>query len=379
MAQRSSRKGKGRKKQPELRTGGGRRAKAERSREREAAGARTTETGPAIRMRPAGAAGLAFLLLLAWLGVAAVAVAGLLLDRWYVVGYPDSLWLFVAIGCVVVAPAVGRLSRSSLDPHGWGAQSLLVPMFLFVAEAILGPKCPVGADCAAVGARGALGVVGSLVVILVLAMAAWALARWMYGLASYRRPAQGRVGFGITTVAFLTLLVFPGSVLAATLLGADLFIRDTPELAERATTEVDRECFGLSGAPQLVARPAPAGYNPLWTTFAVRRADEDRPGVGRDSLPRNWTTLPFVHPYEATISFNQDHQVVSVTCRRIGPGTGNAVAADLARDEPDSNPLSPKNIGSEFHPRFFTQGVAGPSEQAKEADAAGDDAAGDAG
>lgn len=365
MAQRRSRKGKVRNKQPELRTGGGRAAKAARSRERHEDVARSTATGPAVRMRPAGPAGVALMLVIAWLGVAGVAAVGLLLDRWNVVGYPDSAWLYVAFGCVAVAPAVGRVSRGRLDADGWGVQSLIVPVALFIAEAVAGPPCPVGADCASVGARGTLGLPLSLALIAILAFGAWRLARWQQGTAERRRPAQGRVRHYIAALAMLALMVFPGSVLAAALVGTDLLTRDTPERALEARDQVEQECYGLEDAPPLVARPAPIGYNSDWITFAVRREGEDRSGIGKKKLPENWANLGYVHPYEATVSFNEDGELVSLTCRRVGPGTGTAVADDLVQEEPDSNPLSPKTTGSEFLPRFFTQGVAGPTEEAK--------------
>lgn len=366
MAQRNSRKNRARKKQPELRTGGGRKAKAERSRARGEVAERSASAGPAVRVRPAGPLGMGFLLLMAWLGVALIAGVGLYLDRWNVFGYPDSLWLYVAFGCATIAPAVGRVARGSLDADAWGLQSLVVPAGLFVAEAIVGPSCPVGADCAAIGARGALGLPLSLLVIAALAFVSWALARWMYRSAEYKRPGQGRVRYRYAAVAMLMLLLFPGTVIAAALVGTDLFSRDAPELALEAQQQVEEECYGLQEAPELVSRAAPRGYNPGWITFAVRRAREDRPGIGKDKLPSDWTGLDYVHPYEATVSFNQNGDVVSISCRRVGPGTGNAVADDLVQPEPDSNPLSPKTIGMEFLPRFFTQGVAGPSEEAKQ-------------
>jgi hypothetical protein len=56
---------------------------------------------------------------------------------------------------------------------------------------------------------------------------------------------------------------------------------------------------------------------------------------------------------------------VNVTCRKVGPGSGDAAADDLTQGELESNPLSPKTTGSQFLPRFFTQGVAGPTEEGK--------------
>lgn len=375
MAQRSSRSSKGTKsrgrKQPELRTGGGRRAKAERSRERHAAVARSAPTGPAVRMRPAGLIGYLWVLLFAWAGVAAVAVVGRLLDRWDTVGYPDSLWLYAAIGVVAVAPAVGRVARSGADADAWGVQALLVPAGLYVAELLIGPDCPNGAACQSIGARGWLGTPLSIVVLVVAAFAAWALARWAYRLAANRRPASGRVRYGIAAVAMLTLLLVPGTVLAAALVGTDLLVRDAPDLAKDAATQVEQECFGLDDAPSLDVRAAPRGQNPQWTTYAVRRSHEGRPGIGKRSLPSDWVGLDEVYPYEATVSFNSDGEPVTVSCGKIAPQAGKATAADLTQPDPEStDAIANKTIGHEFLPRFLADGQIGPTEEAKKQQAA---------
>ena len=299
---------------------------------------------------------------------------------------------------VPASRAVGRVARTARDADLWGAQALLVPAALFVLETVVGPSCPIGGQCGAIGARGSLGLVGALALIAVLALGAWGLARWQYRVGASHRPQTGRVRYRIAATVMFGMLVFPGLVLAAAGLGADVWLRDTPSLVPLAEKEVRDDCYGLVDAPALAVRAAPDGYNPAWTTFAVRRENENRPGVttggGDDAaadaakpadptakdaadkdtkpatkprtrpLPKNWAELGYVHPYEATVSFNERGDVVSITCRRIGPGTGNAVADDLVQPEPDSNPLSPKTTGSQFLPRFFTQGVAGPTEEA---------------
>lgn len=345
-------------------------------------------------MRPAGRGGMALMLGVAAVIVLCVVLVGLALGRWDAFGYPDTLWLYVAIGFAVAAPAVGRVSRGPLDPDVWALLAVVVPTGLFVAEAIFGPGCPIGADCSTVGARGSLGTVLSLVVIALLAAICWVLARWMYGAAIKRRPASGRTNAKITALAMLTLLLFPGTVVAAALIGTDLLVRDTPGLAESATRQVEQDCFDIGESPDLVARSAPEGYGTVWRTFAVRNAGEDRKGVrndpkpapakatGKDAgagtvkdstkrpakptyepLPDDWSTLAYVHPYEATVSFNGDGEPVHVTCRKVAGG--QAVQDDLVTDEPDSNPMSPKTIGANFLPRFFTQGVAGPTEEGR--------------
>lgn len=398
MAQRNSRKGKGKgNKNPELRTGGGRRAKAERSQARQVQAERSTPGGPPVRMRPAGTGGFLFVLLIAWLAVAGLALVGLWFDRWNLLSYPDSLWLYVAFGAFAVAPAVGRVARTERDADAWGAQALLVPTALFVMDTIVGPSCPTGGECGAIGARGSLGLFWSIVVIVALALGAWGLARWQCRVAVANRPQHGRVRYRIAAMTMVGMLLFPGLVLAAGAVGTDLWLRDAPSLVPLAKKEVRDDCYGLGAAPEFAVRAAPDGYNPDWTTFAVRRANEDRPGVTTpgstpaedapnatdakdakddtdakdakatkpktEDLPTDWASLSYVHPYEATVSFNRDGDVVSVTCRRIGPDSGNAVADDLVQPEPDSNPLSPKSTGSQFLPRFFTQGVAGPTEE----------------
>lgn len=369
-------------------------------------------------MRPPGAGGWATVLLVAWLGVAGVAAIGMALDRWEVVGYPDSLWLYVGFGCAVVAPAVGRVSRGPVDADAWGLQALVVTSLLFVAEAMFGPKCPIGADCSTIGARGSLGLLLSLVVIASLAALAWGLARWMYRAAARRRPASGRVSARFAALGMIALLLFPGTVVAAAIVGTDLLVRDTPDLALEGAREVADTCFGFADAPRLIARAAPEGYYTGWRTFAVHQADEDRPGTlrtaeppadatdpdkpdanaakpatkqdkaakaqakveakpRRDKLPADWATLDYVHPYEATVSFNERGDAVHVTCRKVS-GSDVAVADDLVQTEPDSNPMSPKTTGVEFLPRFFTQGVAGPDKAAQQAArTAKDDAGGE--
>jgi hypothetical protein len=339
------------------------------------------------------------------LGVAAciiigVVLAGYLLGRWDTFGYPDTLWLYVAMGFAVAAPAVGRVSRGPLDPDVWALLAVVVPTGLFVAEAIFGPSCPIGADCSTIGARGSLGLLLSLVVVALLAAISWGLARWMYSAAMKRRPASGRVNGRITAIAMLTLLLFPGSVVAAAVIGTDVLMRDTPKLASAAAEQVEEECFDFAASPDLVARSAPEGYNTGWRTFAVHNVDEDRKGIQNDPepaddtskdtatgadkdkhkdkdkdarkapakptfepLPDDWATLGYVHPYEATVSFNEAGEPVHVTCRKVA--SGQAVQDDLVTEEPDSNPMSPKTTGATFLPRFFTQGVAGPTEEGK--------------
>jgi hypothetical protein len=366
MAQRKNRSSKGTKNNPDLRTGGGRRAKAERAEARRRSAEHDDRGRVPVRMRPGGAVGMAWFLIIGALIVAAVVYAALWLDRWNVVSYPDTLWMFVAFGLLTAAPSVGRVSRTVRDADLWGALALLLPASLFAIEAIAGPGCPTGADCATVGARGSLGIIWSIVLILLVAVVAWALARWQYRASYAKRPPHGgHVTITGMAVAMFGMLLFPGIVIGAATVGADWLLRDMPKLAVDAREQVERECYGLTAAPSLEVRSAPQGYNSDWMTFAVRRADEDRKGIKGAQIPKQWATLDIVHPYEATVSFTSDGQLVNVACRRVGPGTGNAVPDDLAPPVVESNPLSPKTTGQQFLPRFFTQGQAGPTEEGK--------------
>jgi len=317
-------------------------------------------------MRPAGIPGYLWVVLLAWLGVALVAYVGQLLDRWDTVSYPDTLWMYVAFGTIAVAPAVGRVARRAADANAWGVQALLVSGGLLAAEELAGPGCPRGGACDAIGARGALGLPLSIVLVAVLSLVAWMFARLAYRRGAQRRPSHGRVRYSIVAGAIALLLIVPGAVIAAALIGADKVLRDTPDLALAALQEVEEECYRLTRAPALAVRAAPDGTNPGWTTFAVRRASEQRPDVGKKRPPSDWADLDDVHPYEATVSYNSKGEAVdTISCRRIGPDSGNATKDDLTDGEVESNPLSPKTTGSSFLPRFFTQGIAGPSEEAK--------------
>jgi hypothetical protein len=286
--------------------------------------------------------------------VALVVLLGYLLHRWDILSYPDSLWLYTLIGTVAVAPALGRVSRGTSDADSWGAQALLVPLGMLVAEQVFGPSCPSGGDCQVVGARGAFGVVGSVVIIAVLAAAAWRLARWSYARARDRRPSHGRISYGITTLAVISSILILGIPLTAIFTGLDLWVRKTPKLVADAKADVINFCFSFDANPKLSVRPSPDGIDPLWSTFAVRRSAESRPGVGGAKLPSNWSTLDTVHPYEAVVSYS-DGGISSISCRRVSPDSGNAVKDDLVQNAPESNPLDPATTGSQFRPLFYSQ------------------------
>lgn len=362
MAQKSSRSKKV-KKQPELRTGGGRTAKAKRSQERQASAVHPSERGPVVRMRPGGAGGYLFLIVMGWLGTAAVVAGGYYLHRWDVFSYPDSLWLYTAIGSAAVAPALARFARSQRDVDAWLAQSVLVSLGMYVAEYILGPQCPPGGDCAVIGARGSLGLVWSLVIIVGLGVGAWTLARFMFERARDYRPATGRVKLATSFFALLWTMILIGAPLAAALTGVDVLTRRTPAIAQDAKTYVEDHCLALGASENLAVRGAPQGIASVWQTFAVRNADEHRPGVRIGSgktaqyakLPTNWGTLTTSYPYEALISYNGKN-VADLNCRMINPQDGNVTAADLQANVPTTNALDPMTLGSQFFPQFYTQG-----------------------
>jgi hypothetical protein len=369
MAQKSSRSKKV-KKQPELRTGGGRSAKAKRSQERQASAVRTTSSGPVVRMRPAGAPGYLFWIVMGWLGVAAVLGAAYYFNRWFVFSYPDSLWLYTAIGGAAVAPALASFARSQRDIDSWLAQTVLVSLGMYVAEYVLGPECPAGGDCAVVGARGSLGLVWSLVIIVGLGVGAWVLARFMFERARDRRPASGRVKVSTSFFALLWMLLLIGAPLAAAMTGVDMLTRATPGRAADAADYVENHCLQLGASSDLLVRPAPSGIASMWQTFAVRNADEDRPAVGkRNHLPKNWATYDSVLPYEALVSYNGD-EVADLNCRKIDPASGNATAADMQDNVPASNALDPQTTGSQFFPQFYTQGPHKPTPEETKAAAA---------
>ena len=370
MAQRSSRSNKKKsrskgevRKQPELRTGGGRTVKAERARARQAAATTGTSRGQAVRVRPPGGLAFAYVLLLSWIGVALVALLGHVLHRWDILSYPDSLWLYALIGTVAVAPALGRVARGTGDADSWGAQALLVPLGMLVAEQVFGPGCPAGGNCDVVGARGSFGLIGSIAIIVVLAAVAWQLARWSYGRSRDRRPAHGRITYGITTGAVVSSILLLGIPLTAVFTGLDLWVRKTPKLVADAKSDVVNFCFSFDANPKLSVRPSPDGIDPLWSTFAVRRSSESRPGVGGSKLPSNWSTLDTVNPYEAIVSYS-DGGISSISCRRVSPDSGNAVKADLVPNAPESNPLDPATTGSQFRPLFYSQDTSAIANKA---------------
>lgn len=363
MAQRNSRSKK-LKKQPELRTGGGRTAKAKRAQEREASAVRTTSHGPIVKMRPEGFGGYLFLILMGWIGVAAIAAAAWYLDRWAVFSYPDSLWLYIAIGGAAVGPAIASYSRSHRDLDAWLLQTVLVSLGAYIAEYYLGPECPKGGDCAVIGARGSLGMIWSLVTIVGLGIGSWILARLLFNRARDRRPATGRVKLATSFFAISWSLLLMGAPLGAAMVGVDMLTRGTPKLAANASTYVENHCLELGASEDLLVRGAPQGIASMWKTFAVRNGDENRPAARKgQKLPSDWANLKSAYPYEALVSYN-DGEVVDLNCRKVDPGSGNAVPADLEANTPASNALDPQTVGSQFFPQFYTQGPKKPSTDA---------------
>lgn len=336
MAQRSSRSKKARGRsagtnKPELRSSKSR--GSDRAQETTPANrrGRPTPEGPRLRLRPDGRSGLLVLTLGAWLVALLPIVGGWLLGQWGAFSYPDSLWLYVAIGMVVASVPVAWVARSVRDVNGWVVQAGLVSLGALGAEIVFGPACPPNGDCGAIGARGAWGIVGSLIAIAVLGLAArWigvAVHRWV----EERRPRSGyaTAGFALRTMLGLGLLA--GVPMGITLVAVDAFARDAPALGRQAEDTVGEYCFDLGQrVPELAVRADPVGKQPAWTSFLVRTVEDDRPGIKGQPLPDSIVTADRPTPYEAAISFDSDGDPVDLQCRRVSPRDGNADANDYA-------------------------------------------------
>jgi hypothetical protein len=338
MAQRSSRSKKSRGRsagtnKPELRTSKAR----NRSGEEEAAPARDKrerrepDGRPVIKVRPEGRSGLLILTLGAWLVALLPLVGGWLLGQWGAFSYPDSLWLYVALAMVVSAVPVAWVARRPGDVDFWIVQAALVSLGALAAEIVFGPECPPNANCGVIGARGAWGIAGSIVALVVLVVVARLLGQAIHRYKDERRPRTGRA---TARKAFLTMVgvgVLAGVPLGITLVAIDAFARDEPARARDAEQLVGSYCFGLDErVPELAVRPDPVGKQPAWTSVLVRRANEDRKGIKDHPMPKDLLNAKAPTPYEAAVSFNADGDTASLVCRRVSPGDGAADANDFA-------------------------------------------------
>lgn len=367
MAQRSSRSKKSRSrgahvKKPELRTGPGRAAKAERARQRDEANTTQVDRGPAVRIRPDGVGSLIVFFVCGIIGTVLVAWAAHLLHRWSVLSWRDSLWLYVTIGAAAMALPMGVLARTRRDVQTWSLSAAVVAIAMLVAEQLSAPGCPDGGQCSVIGARGSLGFVGSIVLIIVVMTAAWFAAEAMRSAAAERRPRTGRTSIGIMLLAFITPTLMFGLPVALAGTGVDVLLRRMPQTVDRAKSDVGQYCFDVDeSVPALMVRPAPEGVDPGWSTFLVRRAHETRPQPGGKKLPNDWTSFSRAYPYEASISFDRDGDRTSVTCAKISPRSGNATKADLTRSRLDLKDVSiTPPSAAPFKPSFLDNGPSQP-------------------
>jgi hypothetical protein len=340
MAQRSSRSRKaktrsaGTKKahlrDPQVREGATRqerRSSREKQRAQEAA---SSSRGPLVRMRPAGLGGGLVLAVGGAIIVALVLAAAWALGRAWVFGYPDSLWLFAAVGAVAAAPAIGFVARRPQDVQLWAAVSGMVALGALAAEISLGPKCP-ATDCGSVGARGYFGAPLSAIVVAVLALAAWQLGVLTLNRARLSRPRGGvRTTIGAASGALAMLGILTGLPIAGIFLLADISLRVEPSYAQKAFADVRSYCFDLNSPERALAlRPVGSDAAPFWTSFYVRLAHDHRGLPGKATLPTNLLKQADPTPYEAEVTYNRDDGSVFVECRMINP-TDHATKANLA-------------------------------------------------
>ena len=307
---------------------------------------REQKKGPALQVRPDSRSGLVVLALGGWLLTALVLEGGLLLRRWYTFGFPDSLWLYVAFGMFTAAPAVGYVARRRADVDFWVIQAGLVALAALVIERVLAPSCPAGADCGAFGAMGSVGLPISVLLVLILTGASRYLGRFMLDWVGTRRPRGGRTSAGITLRAMLLIGLGVGSPIAITLIAGDALIREEPALAVAAEQDVREFCFGIAEEdPQLAVRPAPEAISSFWTSYVVRRADEDRPGIKQHPLPKRWLSQTETYPYEAVVAYDAKGGQSFLECRKVSPTGGVVDKADVKQpDYGAESPIKPKEL-----------------------------------
>lgn len=301
---------------------------------------------PALRVRPDGRGGLVSLAVGGWLIVAAMVVGGLAAGRWFSFGYPDSLWLYIAFGAFVAMPAVAYVARTIADVNFWVLQGGAVSLAALVIEGLLGPSCATGADCAVIGARGALGPVGAVFVVVLFAALARVAGMAIFDWTSPRRRPAGRISHSIALVGMLVVFLAASLPVGATLLGTDLMVRQTPTYAKRAIDRVDGFCFSdFERHYELVARPAPESIATYWSVFAVRRSSESRPTATGKKQPSSWLRRSTVDPYEAIVAFDSTGELSFLECRKVSPKAGNADAHDIeAPTYGADSPIKPQDI-----------------------------------
>ena len=328
-----------------------RRKERETRREREAA---SNVSLLKVRVRPAGGKGLATILLGTIIICGGVLAAAWGAGRWFVMGYPDTLWLYLAIGMLASSAGVGFIARSMDDVRTWTILTATLASIALIGEIGFGPSCPAAAACGTVGARGSLGLPLTVCVIALATAATYGLGRVAFRRAIDRRPAAGRISLRIALGGMLISSALLGLPVALAVVGTDLALRPEPGFARTARTVSmeDAECFPISQAPpRLYARANPVAVSTEWSSFAVGRVHENRhTGADGKRLPASLVSYGEVSPYEAVVTIdNATGDTVSVTCRRLSATAGRATKADaapLAADKIKSeNPLNPPRPG----------------------------------
>jgi hypothetical protein len=318
-------------KRPQLRVSKSPAARAEAERRRakrkaahEAAARKPSRMGAPIRVRPEGFLGGLIQHLCAWLAVGAVVWVAFGLDRWNTISYPDSLWLFIAIGSLVAAPGLGYVARSMGDCWLWAFTTLVVATTLLVLEYIVGPTCP-SDSCAAVGARGQYHVWGSLLIVFGAFVLDLVLGALSFRISRKHRKMNGFIAHRVTAGTSIFAFVLVGLPLAAAMVGGDAWARTEPGNARLAKTTVEQECFDFDeNVPDLALRPSPSGRSSSWSDYAVGRAHESRNHVGKNTRITSADKDADASPYEAVVSINSADDVAFLSCRWISAKSGVA-------------------------------------------------------
>ena len=259
-------------------------------------------------MRPAGAAGVLALYVCGLVIVAAALAGGAGLHLWNTYGTFDSVWLYVAIGGSIAAPAIGYVARSARDVQAWVALTTLAAVGFLIYDIVVGPSCPKGGDCGTVGAWGAFGIPASGFLIALLALGGWYLGTRLWQWADERRNPNGRTRVFTMAVGVLWIALIVGVPLGATVIAADALLRPYPKYSRDAILAVNEFCYSLDQKPgNLEVRPSPQGLNTQWATYLVRQANETRPALKGAKLPGGWhdaNAAPY--PYEAVVAFDKN-------------------------------------------------------------------------
>lgn len=357
MSQKRTRKqGKSRSsatKKPELRASGRAARVAERRKARPAA----TVAGLPINIRPNSPGGLVTVLGFGFAAVAAFAVVMWLLNRWWVLAQPDSLWWMISLGAIGAAPAVGYVARNNAvadsvdgrargdrtDVLTWVWWSTGVATIAFLVEHVASYPCQNAWQCTATGARGSFTVPGSLAVIAVCAAVTWFVGNFLYRMSAKGRPPKGRETKAIALRAMTLIWLGVGVPILALLLIVDLYARTEPQRANRAISVAEQKCFGLLDTPpNLVARPYGQIVSNQWSTYLVRRANETRKDVGKKKP--EWKGEPNMYEAVIAVAGRDDSTPSAVHCRLLDEGTATKADYKAGFADPKSSPLRPQDL-----------------------------------